>query len=281
MNSTEQAQADAVACAVREVGTLLRQWRVDPAAVSGSWDGSQFKAKADAMAHEALAARLRMIDPKIPVLSEEDPDSLTMRRPGQYWLIDPIDGTASYVHGFPGYVTQAALVQDREPVLAAIYAPAFDVLYTARRGAGARANGRALKTRAPARVGTGVLVDNTPEPHGIAALVHAHFGFTDYLECGSIALKLCRIAEGDAQLFVKDVPVRDWDVAAPELLLTEAGGALRTLSGAVFGYTGAFEHTGLIGAADETVCASVVDWHAATATASGEGDATFLRPTVS
>ncbi|TDQ48260.1 3'(2'),5'-bisphosphate nucleotidase CysQ family protein [Actinorugispora endophytica] len=255
----------AAARAVLEVGALLRAWRADPAAVGGVWEGSQFKAGADAMAHEALSGRLLAAAPGIPVLSEEDPWPLGADRPGRYWLIDPIDGTASYAHGFPGYVTQAALVQDRAPVLAAVYAPEFDVLYTAARGEGARANGRALPPLAPAPVGTGALTDNTPEPRGIAARAYERFGFTGYLECGGISLKLCRIAEGRARLFVKDVPVRDWDVAAPGLLLAEVGGAVRTLSGAPFDYTGPFEHTGLVGAADEAACAAVAAWYAAAA----------------
>lgn len=264
MSATDPAWAGGAARAVLEVGALLRGWRSDAAAIRGAWDGSQFKAAADMMAHEALTARLRAIAPQIPVLSEEDPQSLAGQRPDRYWLIDPIDGTASYAHGFPGYVTQAALVQGRTPVLAAVYAPETDVLYTAVRGRGARANGRLLATLAPAPVGSGALIDNTPEPRGIAARVYERFEFTDYVECGSIALKLCRVAEGRARLFVKDVPVRDWDVAAPGLLLAEAGGALRTLSGTAFDYTGPFERTGLVGAADEAACAAVTAWHAAT-----------------
>ncbi|GAA3748005.1 3'(2'), 5'-bisphosphate nucleotidase/myo-inositol-1(or 4)-monophosphatase [Spinactinospora alkalitolerans] len=252
--------ADALSWAVLEVGVLLREWRADSRATSGSWEGLQFKAGADAMAHDALSSRLRAIDPGIPVLSEEDPASLASR-PDRYWLIDPVDGTASYAHGFPGYVTQAALMADRGPVLSAIYAPEPDVMYAAVRGMGATANGHSLLPCGAAPPGSGTLIDNTPEPRGIARAVHDRFGYTAYLECGSISLKLCRIAEGSAHLFVKDVPVRDWDVAAPELLLAEVGGALRRLDGSAFDYSGGFEHTGLIGAADPATCAAVARWY--------------------
>ncbi|RNL87443.1 3'(2'),5'-bisphosphate nucleotidase CysQ family protein [Halostreptopolyspora alba] len=257
------ALVESVAAAVLHVGGLLRQWRSDPAVRRGRWEGDQFKARADAMAHEALAADLAAIDSDIPLLSEEDPASHRSRstRPERYWLVDPIDGTASFVSGFAGYVTQAALVVGGRPALAAIYAPEHDVLYTAVRGMGAAANGGFLTTGTPAPPGEGVLIDNTPDPRGIARAVYDHFGYTEYLECGSISLKLCRIAEGTAQLFVKDVPVRDWDVAAPELVLAESGGSLSRLDGTAFPYGTGFEHTGLIGAADPGARAAVARWH--------------------
>ncbi|GAB3448919.1 3'(2'),5'-bisphosphate nucleotidase CysQ [Streptomonospora sediminis] len=246
--------------AVREVGALLRGWRADSAATSGTWEGDQFKARADTMAHEELSARLHRIEPGVPVLSEEDPAGRGGPRPDVYWLIDPIDGTASYVHGFAGYVTQAALIAGSRPVVAAICVPEADRCYTAVRGGGATAGGARLAASAPA-AGAGVLTDNTPEPRGIARAVHGAFGCSGYLESGSIALKLCRIADGGAHLFVKDVPVRDWDVAAPALVLEEAGGALARLDGSPFDYTGSFEGTGVIAAAEEATCAAVAAWH--------------------
>ncbi|GAA4941994.1 3'(2'),5'-bisphosphate nucleotidase CysQ [Streptomonospora halophila] len=246
--------------AVREVGALLRAWRSDPRVTSGVWEGDQFKARADAMAHDELSARLRRAAPDVPVLSEEDPAGLSGRRPERYWLIDPVDGTASYVHGFGGYVTQAALVEGRRPVAAAVFAPESGRCYTAVRGRGAAVDGERLRVSAP-DTGAGVLTDNTPEPRGIARAAYQRFGCSGYLESGSIALKLCRIADGGAHLFVKDVAVRDWDVAAPALVLEEAGGAVLRLDGGRFDYTGSFEGTGVIGAVDGATCAGVAAWH--------------------
>lgn len=255
-----QRLVEAVAAAVVEVGDLLRRWRTDAEVCSGVWEGSQFKARADAMAHRALGERLAAIDPRTPVISEEDPASLARKRPPRYWLIDPIDGTASYVHGFSGYVTQAALVVGDRPEVAVVHAPESKTLYTAVRGGGARRNGLALSALAPCPPGEGVLTDNTPEPRGIARRVHDHFGYSAYLESGSISLKLCRIAEGAAHLFVKDVPVRDWDMAAPELILSEVGGRAVRLDGGDFGYRGPWEHTGLVAAADPATCHRIAQW---------------------
>lgn len=249
-----------VAKAVVGVGELLREWRGQAAARAGVWEGSQFKARADAMAHRELSERLAAIDGQIPVVSEEDPESLERERPPRYWLIDPIDGTASYVHGFAGYVTQAALMIGERPEVAAVFVPETATLYTAVRGRGAFRDGRRLPPCGPMPPGHGVLTDNTPEPQGVALRVYEHFGYGEYLESGSISLKLCRVAEGSAHLFVKDVPVRDWDVAAPALLLEEVGGLVTRLDGTAFGYRGTYEHAGLVGGADPATCRSVARW---------------------
>lgn len=258
MNEGPSAPLKELAESVTEVGVLLRRWRRDAAARQGVWEGGQFKAAADRMAHTALRDRLARLDRSVPVLSEEDPDSLTGPRPRRYWLIDPIDGTASYAHGYPGYVTQAALMAEEQPVLAAVHAPEADVCYTAERGIGAWANGRPLPRLAAVPPGSGVLIDNTAEPRGLARSAYRRFGYTRYRECGSIALKLCAVAEGSAHLFLKDVPVRDWDVAAPHLLLDQTGGALLRLDGSPFGYRGGFEHSGLIAASAPRTAAEVL-----------------------
>lgn len=252
--------SEAVATAVTEVGALLRTWRTDPASLHGVWEGDQFKACADAMAHRALSDRLTAIDPTIPVLSEEDPASLPRHRPSRYWLIDPIDGTASYTRGFPGYVTQAALIIGERPEVAAVHAPDSDTLYTAVRGRGAHRDGAPLPLLGAWPPGAGVLTDNTPEPRGVALRIHECFGYGQYRESGSISLKLCLIAEGTAHLFVKDVLVRDWDVAAPALLLSEVGGHVTRLDGGEFTFRGPWEHTGLVGAADPSTGRQAAHW---------------------
>ena len=86
---------------VQEVGASLLAWRAADI-TDGHWDGAQFKARADKMAHQALSELLLKLTPRIPIISEEDPGSLVKERPARYWLIDPIDGTASFVTDFRG-----------------------------------------------------------------------------------------------------------------------------------------------------------------------------------
>ena len=70
-----------------------------------------------------------------------------------------------------------------------------------------------------------VQTDNYPKAKGIAAEIACDLDIQGYLESGSIGLKICRVAEGKAHLFVKDIELYDWDVAAPHLILRESGGS--------------------------------------------------------
>jgi fructose-1,6-bisphosphatase/inositol monophosphatase family enzyme len=215
--------------------------------------------QADRMAHEELSRRLIALDGRIPVLSEEGEDFSKEARPERYWLIDPIDGTASYAKGFPGYVTQVALIERRRPVLAAIRAPALELTYSAERRKGATLNGRKLAL--PPKNALEVLIDNYPEPRGKAAEAFRELRFKRYVESGSISLKMCRVADGTADLFFKDLTVRDWDLAAPHLVLEEAGGMLCKLNGGAFAYEGPVEHTGLVAARSEKAARDFVSWY--------------------
>jgi len=243
---------------VKEVGGLLLQWR-DEGVREGVWEGAQFKARADGMAHTALSNRLQTLAPDLPILSEEDESSQVLKRPDRYWLIDPIDGTASFVQGFDGFVTQVALMQAGQPCLAAINAPALALTYIAERGKGSYLNRERL-----ALAGSGkwdVLIDNYPEPRGITGAAYTGLGFSRYIECGSISLKICKVADGTVDLFFKNVIVKDWDLAAPQLVLSEAGGVLKDIHGGDISYGHDYNHEGLIAAASEEACRRLVDWY--------------------
>jgi 3'(2'), 5'-bisphosphate nucleotidase/myo-inositol-1(or 4)-monophosphatase len=213
----------------------------------------------DIEAHNYLVESLSALIPGVPVLSEEDAAARAGDRPDVYWLIDPLDGTASYVDGFDGFVTQAALIRDRKPVLACVRAPAIEQTYLAEQGGGATLNGVRLSVRVRAREHW-TLTDNYPTPRGVAAALMQDWKLAGYLECGSIGLKICRVASGDADLFIKDVAVRDWDVAAPQLVLLESGGFLSNAAGNVFGYAGSYEHRGLVACTSAEGGAQAVDW---------------------
>lgn len=237
--------------ALREVaariGDDLLSWR-EQGGKSGHWEGTQFKAEADARAHNAWVSELAKIAPEIPVLSEEDANGWSGPRPGRYFLIDPIDGTASYAHGFAGFVTQVALIERSTPTCAVVNAPMLKLTWHAVAREGAFLNGKRLQV---AQSGDRLLViDNYPEPRGIAATLVKDLPATGYVECGSIALKACRVADGTADLFVKDVVVRDWDLAPCDLILRETGCTLTDAHGARIAYAGGPEKHGVIAARD-------------------------------
>lgn len=237
---------------LKTVGAGLLKWQ---GRAGGEWHGAQLKTEADREAHSALSAALvKLLD--VPVLSEEDPDSHTEKRPERYWLIDPIDGTASLAGGFSGFVTQAALMENGAPVLAAVYAPVLDRMYTAEKGGGAFCNGNPIHVAEDEE--RLILVDNYPEPRGTAVRMMEALNCTGYLESGSISLKILRVADGSADLFFKDIVLRDWDVGAPWLILKEAGGVFTTVDGEPYPFSGSLEKQGLVAARSTDICQKTV-----------------------
>jgi 3'-phosphoadenosine 5'-phosphosulfate (PAPS) 3'-phosphatase len=243
---------------LRALGDELLRWRSN-GAVDVRWNASQAKSEADLKAHAFLVSALSEAWPHIPVISEEDPDHIATR-PDLYWLIDPIDGTASYCGGYDGFVTQTALMKRGAPILGAVVAPALGLAWRVVEGGVAERNGVAIRVNNSRATRT--LIDNYPEPRGCALALYRECGFSRYIESGSIGLKICRVAEGTADLFVKDVTVRDWDLAPAHLILNAAGGCLSTFEGAPIAYAGSMEKVGLIAAASADLMTEVLRWKA-------------------
>ena len=229
---------------LRQCGRDMLQARRDIDETQGGWAGEQYKHPCDALAHEFLCQRIHETFPDIPVVSEEDPNSVTSRFE-RYFIIDPIDGTASFAQGFPGWVTQIAYVAEGIPLFAGIYVPATNEYFEAVHTRGAWRNKQPLQAAGSCSLGT--IIDNYPEPRGIAAEAFVDLGMHSYIESGSIALKICRVADNTANLFLKLMSPRDWDIAAPMLVLEEAGGVISDAHGKRY-LLGAGErrHDGLI-----------------------------------
>ncbi|WP_415900044.1 3'(2'),5'-bisphosphate nucleotidase CysQ family protein [Neptuniibacter sp. QD48_11] len=201
---------------VINTGNEIKRWRKSDE-FSDITDKRKFKTDADSMAHGLIVAGLADITRDISVVSEEDE---VRQRGERYWLIDPIDGTASWYHGFSGYVCQVALIDNGQPTFGVIYAPERNDLWVGQRGKGATYNGQPVK---PARKDKPIrsIIDNTPEPHGIAKYLYDALGLERYVECGSLGLKSVLVCNGEVDLFVKDVVVRDWDLAPVAAIANE------------------------------------------------------------
>ena len=236
---------------LRDCGTMLLE-ALAAGGTAGKWSGAQFKAQADDLAHNFLVTALSEAFPGVPIVSEEG-GANPVAGTADHFIIDPIDGTASFAHGFSGWVTQAAYVSEGRPIAAGIYAPISNEYFSALCNQGARCNGRHLSvnsTGAPAMR----LIDNYPQPRGVARELMQALHIPEYVESGSIALKICRVADRSADLFVKDMSPRDWDVAAPMLVLTEAGGIITDIAGVPL-QLGRSErrHQGLVAAANTAI----------------------------
>ena len=228
---------DELVQAMRGLGTDLMAWRSDAGART-VLSQRDFKLEADKRAHQRLAEVISRNWPDTPIISEEDATHVE-KRPPRYWLIDPIDGTASWYGGFPGFVTQAALIENSVPVAGFVFQPAADRFFAAIKGRGASLNGARLAPLSP-RDGL-IMTDNTPEPHGIVAPLMSALQATGYVESGSLGLKCCLVAAGDADLFVKAVVVRDWDLAPAAAIFTEIAATLVLPDGSTYRFDGAWE----------------------------------------
>ena len=224
------------------LGNLLNKWRENKK-FAGKWVGSQFKAEADVMAHDFLIQQLAKLTPTIPVVSEEGLN-IVAAYPERYWLIDPIDGTASFINGFAGFVIEIAFIEKNFPIKAVVFAPALNTLYHAEKHLGAYCNNKqvtCLKNTLPL-----CIIDNTPTPSGITQYIKEKMNIEHYLESGSIALKICKVADGSADLFIKNVPIKNWDTAGAQLILEEAGGLLFDINGKKLKYDNTFSGNGII-----------------------------------
>ncbi|WP_281168213.1 3'(2'),5'-bisphosphate nucleotidase CysQ [Arenimonas composti] len=196
--------------------------------------------QADLASHRIIVDGLRALAPDIPVLSEEDADIPweTRRHWKRHWLVDPLDGTREFVKKNGEFTVNIALVEDGQPVLGVVYAPVFDYLLHAERGAGAflRRDGGdvALSTRRPATAPLRVAASRSHlDPRTAAAL--ERMGETERHGLGS-SLKFCRIAEGVIDVYPRFGPTSEWDTAAAQCVLEAAGGVVLRLDGQPLDY---------------------------------------------
>jgi myo-inositol-1(or 4)-monophosphatase len=180
------------------------------------------------------------------VLAEERFDRAGMAWPGarSYWTVDALDGTRSYVEGYPGFCVQVAYVEDGEPVAAAICEPTRDIVFAGARGHGAwRLSDTSTRLEGTQRgeIGSGARFVDSTRPTGPAGALFDHARGT-FVECGSVGLKICRVVEDAADIYAKKFTYKLWDVAPGEVLLREVGARLGTWSGEAIDYAGSRTH---------------------------------------
>ncbi len=195
---------------------------------------------ADKRAETLILARLAELFPGVPVVSEEDasefgaPEKIADR----FFLVDPLDGTKAFVRGDPNFTVNIGLIEGGQPVAGAVVAPpTSEVWLTSSRGALKRQPGqaaKAVKVRAAGPGGAVALISHTMKPDVLADL-QARYGFA-HTEAMDSSIKLCRIAEGSADIYPRHGPTMEWDIAAAHAVLLAAGGRLTTPEGGPFLY---------------------------------------------
>lgn len=213
----------------REAGELLRSHLQRGLTVEHKTSADDPVTAADREASELILAGLRAAFPEDGLLSEEEADTAARLDAARVWIVDPIDGTREFTLGSPDYAVSIGLAVEGEPVLGVVYAPATDELFAGVIGEGVTKNG------SPAgfsdRAGYVVSVSDTEFKREL----HRH-DLPGLAPSGSIALKLARIAVGEADVTFTMSPRSEWDIAAGHALVRAAGGDLRRRDGRAIRY---------------------------------------------
>jgi myo-inositol-1(or 4)-monophosphatase len=184
--------------------------------------------EADIAVNDLLESRLRSASPDYGWLSEESADDETRLEKRSVWIVDPIDGTRGYLAGREDWCVSVALVEDATPVLAAVFAPTSDEFFFAMRGQGASRNDVSIH----ATSGTDMDFSRIAGPKPLVErLNRSGSEITLHPRIGSLALRLCWVAQGRLDAAFAGGQSRDWDLAAANLIVQEANGKMTTLSG--------------------------------------------------
>ena len=183
--------------------------------------------EADLKANLIICEELQKLYPNIPILSEENTNvEYEIRKNWEYyWCIDPIDGTKEFIKKNGEFTINIGLIHNKTPVLGVVYAPALDMLYYAKKNKGAYKNGKKLP----------LYINKNPKEKLVVATSKSHqtsetSKYIDSLKTikktiltkGS-SLKLCMVAEGVADIYPRLSPTMEWDTAAADTVVREAG----------------------------------------------------------
>lgn len=207
-------------------------------AVETKSDGSPVT-EADHRAHQVIAGRLRELTPDTPILSEESAQApyAERRQWSEFWLVDPLDGTREFINQRGEFTVNIALVRGGAPVLGVVGIPAWGAFYW---GHGDQAY-RQRDHGEPERIHVSHFRSGTPRV--VASRSHASPETAEFIErvkraCGDCelksmgsALKICLVAEGEADVYPRLGPTSEWDIAAAHCVLRAAGGTLTTARG--------------------------------------------------
>ena len=215
-----------LAAIMREAGALARETSHRP---FKKWTKGPDKSpvtEGDIAVNDLLQARLAQLAPDAGWVSEETPPTDHGRRIA--WIVDPIDGTRAYIAGFPDWTISVALVADGRPLLAALYAPVTEEMFLAVRGAGATLNGSEIRASGGAGLDGARLAG--PKRY-LDRLGRIEPGAQPQPKVHSLALRMARVAQGGLEAAFSSGGSRDWDLAAADLLVHEAGGVMTDFAG--------------------------------------------------
>jgi 3'(2'), 5'-bisphosphate nucleotidase len=196
--------------------------------------------QADLAAHRCIVARLAELTPNIPIISEESglPSFDERGQWDRYWLIDPLDGTKEFVNRNGEFTVNIAFIESHQPLFGVVHVPVHGKTYIGCEGHGAEL--REGKSRTPIHVadtsGSPVRIVGSRSHRGSSLDAFLDkLGESDMLPMGS-SLKFCVIAEGRADIYPRLGPTSEWDTAAAQAVVEQAGGQVVELDGNPLSY---------------------------------------------
>ena len=216
----------------RRAVRIHREGRDRPLEVETKSTRTDLVSRVDAEAERAVVDALRRVRPHDAILAEEHAD--VRGTSGVRWLIDPLDGTVNYVHGYPMYAASIGVEVDGELAAGAIVDSVREVAYTARRGGGASRDGEPIRpsdqtdlSRCLIATGFSYSAARRAEQAGVVA--HLLPLVADVRRGGSAALDLAAVAAGNVDAFY-EIGLNPWDLAAGEVIVAEAGARVEELA---------------------------------------------------
>lgn len=191
----------------------------------------------DLACEACVIAHIREQFPDHDIITEES--SAERRASPHRWIIDPLDGTVNYSHGYPRFAVSIGYERQGEMLLGGVYDPILDELYLAERGAGAFLNGQRIHVSATSELRRALVC--TGFPYDVRQTVENNLAnFSAFIltaqgvrRDGSACLNFCCVANGRFD-GIWEVRLKPWDVAAGSLLISEAGGMVTTCDGGPF-----------------------------------------------
>jgi myo-inositol-1(or 4)-monophosphatase len=226
--STLRAPLEAV---MREAGALARETSQRPFKHWTKGAENSPVTEGDIAVNDLLHARLRQLAPEASWVSEETEPAGDIG--ASVWVVDPIDGTRAFIAGRPDWTISVALVANGRPVLAALYAPVADEMFLSVRGAGATVNGAEIRAKGGAALDGARLAG--PKRY-LDRLSHLNPTVQPQPKVHSLALRMARVAQGTLEAAFSSGGSHDWDLAAADLLVHEAGGVMTDFTGRPLSY---------------------------------------------
>ena len=208
-------------------------------AVQSKGDASPLT-QADLASHRLIVAGLETLTPDIPIISEEEglPAFEERGKWPRYWLIDPLDGTKEFVNRNGEFTVNIALIDSNRPILGVVHVPVQDKTYIGCEGHGAElrdgGSTSAIRVADSSEQPVRIVGSRSHRGSSLDAFLEK-VGASDMLPMGS-SLKFCVVAEGGADIYPRLGPTSEWDTAAAQAVVEQAGGTVLELDGRPLSY---------------------------------------------